>query len=394
MPPPDVIFEPDSDRNIIATYAVRSISGSVETPARLARKSLRPASERLAIKAYFADEKGGLLRLVYPVELFEPDNVAQWLGIFAGVLGSPHIIGLLDVLIPKILTDSYKGPKFGVEGVRVLVGTDGTRRPHLAASLGEIGMKVEEMSSMAYEVGSGGIDLFRDAEVLTDQSFCRLPTRIVSVMEALDRIREEGGHRILYAVNITSEASKILDRADMAIEHGANCLMIDVSAVGLSSVRQISDDASLAVPVHALRSSSALTSEHATSMPVFSKLMRLLGGDQLEIDIGGTVDEEAKASKDALLAEWPGFKGVFPVSAGDVYPCTVHSIVEGMGKDLVMLADEGVWTHPQGGRAGAIAMNQALDAAMGGIPIEAYATDHEELRNAIEHRGGEEGRRL
>jgi ribulose 1,5-bisphosphate carboxylase large subunit-like protein len=360
--------EPDPDKYVLATYVVPPLPRPVATYAQLAGKSLalRQASEGLAIRANFTDEKGGLLRLAYPIGLFEPDNVAQWIVLLTSILASPHITRLIDVSIPKILTDGYRGPKFGVEGLRALSGTDGTRRPHLAAPLGEIGMTAEEMSSMAYEVGSGGIDLFRDATALTDQGFCRLPSRVVKVMESLDRICEEGGQRILYAVNVTSEAPEVLDRADMAIEHGANCLMIDASAGGLSYIRQLSDDASIAVPIYVPRPSCEAEGGYIVSMSVFSKLVRLLGGDQLELEIGRGVDEEAKASKDALLLDWQGLKGVFPVAAGNVGVRTVHSIVEGLGKDLVVLADEGVWAHPQGGRAGAIAMHQALNAVMSG----------------------------
>jgi len=367
---PDVSYEPDSERNLLVTYAVRSVYGSVQTFAQVVaalvkNSAIRKTSERLTARVYFVDERSGSLKLAYPIELFEPDNVAQWLSIIAGDLRSSHIIGPLDVRIPKIMTECYKGPKFGIEGLRRLLGTEGTRRPHLAVALGEIGMTAEEMSTMAYDVGTGGIDLFRDVVALTDQSFCRLPTRVVSMMEAIDRVQEEGGRRILYAVNVTSEASKVLDRADTAIEHGANCLMIDVSAVGLSSVRQLSADASIAVPVHALCSFSALNGEHTSNL-IFSKLMRLLGCDQLEIGIGDAVDEEAKASKDALIVDWQGFKGVFPVAVGDINPRTIHSIIEEMGKDLVLFANEGVWAHPRGGRAGAMETNQAIDAAMGG----------------------------
>ena len=43
--------------------------------------------------------------------------------------------------------------------------------------------------------------------------------------------------------------------------------------------------------------------------------------------------------------------------------------------------------HPDGPRAGAAAVRQALDAISKGIPLEDYAKDHKELRRALEKWG-------
>jgi len=40
--------------------------------------------------------------------------------------------------------------------------------------------------------------------------------------------------------------------------------------------------------------------------------------------------------------------------------------------------------HPDGTRKGAMAMRQALEATMNGIPIEEYAEEHKELKRALE----------
>ncbi|GAG83374.1 unnamed protein product, partial [marine sediment metagenome] len=47
----------------------------------------------------------------------------------------------------------------------------------------------------------------------------------------------------------------------------------------------------------------------------------------------------------------------------------------------------GVWGHPDGGRAGAAAVRQAIDAAMGGVSLEKYAKGRRELRAALEKWG-------
>lgn len=407
----DLDYEPDPERNLLATYVLPPNSaeagpGVAEVLSSWTKvDALRRAAEGLAARVFHVDEAGGVFDIAYPVELFEPGNVAQWLSIFTGGLfgpGATDAIGLLDIRIPEKMRTPFGGPKFGLEGVRRIVGTDGTRRPHLGMAFGNLGMTAGEMSALAYEVGGGGVCLLRDNGALTDQGFCRMPARIVNVMEALDRVREEGGHRVLYAVNVTADAAKVLDRADTAIENGANCLMVDVFGAGLSSLSKLSEDASVAVPIHAnvaSREHCTLDGVRAISMLVLTRMMRLLGGDQIEMMNRGTgwsgaIFGESKALKGAMLEEWRGIKCAFPVAIGGIHPAVAHSLIGEFGKDVIMLADEAVRDHPKGSRAGAIALNQAIDAAMAGISVGSYAEDHEELRTALEGLGRWGGARI
>jgi len=395
----DLSYEPDPERNLLAKYLLPPS----EADARVAvapwpstkANALRHVTEEFAARVFRVDEEGGFIDVAYPVGLFEPGNVAQWLSILTGALfgpGTPDGIVLLDISMPEVMRAPFDGPKFGLEGVRRIIGTDITGRPHLGMAFGKLGMTAEEMSAEAYEVGSGGACLLRDNVALTDQGFCRMPIRIVNVMEALDRVHEEGGHRVLYAVNVTADADKVLDRADTAIENGANCLMVDVSDAGLSSLSKLGEDASVAVPIHAhvaSRMHCVRESVRATSISALTKLMRLLGGDQIEMAGGhgrsGTITTESRACKGAMLEEWRGIKRAFPVAIDGIHPGEAHYIIGELGKDIVVLADDGeIRDHPKGSRAGAMALNQAIDAALAGVSVESYAKDHEELRIALE----------
>jgi ribulose-bisphosphate carboxylase large chain len=50
----------------------------------------------------------------------------------------------------------------------------------------------------------------------------------------------------------------------------------------------------------------------------------------------------------------------------------------------VAQAGGGVHGHPDGTRAGAVSMRQALDSVMKGIPLEDYAKTHIELKKALQ----------
>ena len=128
-------------------------------------------------------------KLRYPYEIFEPGNIPQYLSVIAGNLfglGKLEAVRLLDIEIPRGLDGT--GPKFGIEGVRKLAGTETTRRPHVGTIIKpKDGLPPKDTAEVAYEAAIGGVDLLKDDETLTDQKFCPLIVRLEMVMEALER---------------------------------------------------------------------------------------------------------------------------------------------------------------------------------------------------------------
>jgi ribulose-bisphosphate carboxylase large chain len=62
----------------------------------------------------------------------------------------------------------------------------------------------------------------------------------------------------------------------------------------------------------------------------------------------------------------------------------ITKLVDIFGKDTVIQAGGGIHGHPDGTIVGAIAMRQAVNAAMKGIALKEYAEDHPELEKALE----------
>jgi ribulose-bisphosphate carboxylase large chain len=136
------------------------------------------------------------------------------------------------------------------------------------------------------------------------------------------------------------------------------------------------------------------------SMLVVSDVARLIGVDQLHI---GTVigklespAEEVIALRDNLMSrivepsprslgqDWDGVKPVLPTCSGGLHPGLIPELIRLVGTDIIIQAGGGVWGHPDGGRAGAAALRQAIEIGMTGGDLEAYARDHKELQRAIE----------
>ena len=338
---------------------------------------------------------GYITKIGFPDEIFEPGSFPQYLSVLSGNLyGLSKIahVRLLDIDFTKNTVAPYKGPKFGIEGIRKLTGTDKSGRPHVGTIIKpKVGLNPKDTAHVAYESAIGGIDLIKDDETLTDQKFCSMADRLPAVMEQLDRVKNDTGRTVLYAVNVSAPGDKILDRAEEAIDLGANMLMVDVIVCGLDAVRVLAEDPSVHIPLHVHRTMHAAMTrnpEHGVAMRTFCRMVRMAGGDQLHTGtISGKMEHDTAEllgdNKTLLDSNFFGLKTVFPVASGGLSPGGVAREIEVLGKDIILQAGGGVHGHPDGTRAGAAAMRQAVDAAMQGVTLKEYAKDHKELAAAL-----------
>ncbi len=338
--------------------------------------------------------EGNLVEIGFPEELFEPGNIPQYLSVVAGNLfglGSIDKVRLLDVIFPESLVRAHQGPRFGIEEARNILGVHD--RP-LAGTIikPKVGLNPKDTAEVAGQAVRGGLDLIKDDETLTDQAFCPMTDRVEAVMAELDRVETETGKKAFYAVNVTTGADEILERAEKVTDRGANMVMVDVLTAGFSALEVLSRN--VKVPVHVHRTMhGAMTRDrhHGISMVAISRLVRLAGGTNLHTGsylgkMAGDVGE-LDACRDALREGWYGLRRVFPVASGGLHPGNVSANLDGYGVDCIVQAGGGVHGHPGGTADGAKAMVQAVDAWRKGVSVKDYAADHRELKAAIEFWG-------
>lgn len=353
---------------------------------------VRGSESELAARVIKAE--GDYVEIGFPEALFEPGNIPQYLSVVAGNLfglGSLKKVRLMDVIFPESLVRAHSGPKFGIEDARKILGV--FDRPFVGTIIKpKVGLNPHDTAQVAAAAVRGGLDLLKDDETLTDQTFCPMVDRVEAVMAALDKVEKETGKKAFYAVNVTTGADQILDRAERAIDHGANMVMVDVLTAGFSALERLSRN--VKVPIHVHRTMhGALTRDrgHGISMLVISRLVRLAGGTNLHTGsyMGKMAREveENDLSRDALRGEWYGLKRVFPVASGGISPSAVAANLDGYGVDCIIQAGGGVHGHPGGTTAGAKAMVQAVEAWEKSIPIDEYAKTHKELETALKFWG-------
>lgn len=352
--------------------------------------TLKPYVEKLAACVFSIN--GNNFQVAYSSELFEPGNMPNILSSVAGnVFGLRALksLRLNDIIFPKELIQSFKGPKYGIAGIRKLLGVN--NRPFVGTIIKpKLGLKTKDHAKVAYEAWAGGCDVVKDDENLSSQRFNPFDDRVVQTLEMRDRAEEETGEMKVYMINVTAETEEMLKRAQFVKDHGGRYLMIDILTCGFSALQTLREN-DFGLVIHAHRAGHAAFTKnpkHGISMKVIAKVSRIIGVDQLHV---GTVvgkmsetKEEVSENCEALKTDMYGLKDALPVASGGLYPSLVPALMNFFGNDLVIQAGGGIHGHPEGTVCGAIAMRQAVDATLQGVSLKEYAKAHKELRAALE----------
>nr|VDD88678.1 RuBisCO long chain, Form III-b [uncultured archaeon] len=371
--------------------------------------TLKPHIRKIRARAF--EIKGNYVKIAYPIELFELGSVPQLLSSFAGnIFGMKAVnnLRLEDVHFPEVLLKSFRGPQYGIDGIRKLFKIH--KRP-LTASVPKpkVGMTTEEHCKVADDIWRGGVDFLKDDENLTDQKFNRFENRANKCFKIRDKVEIETGERKGYYINVTAETAEMLARAKLVHDLGGEYLMIDVMTAGFSgfqTLREFCHDHKMAMHCHrAFHSSFTRNPRHGMSMVALAKFVRVVGGDSLHV---GTVIGKLIGKKDEVLTierefennieegylkqpvlsqKWYNIKPAFAASSGGLHPGLVPQIMHMLGNDIVIQAGGGIHGHPMGSKSGAIALRHSIDAVMNNIPLTEYAKKSSELSMALEKWG-------
>ena len=396
-PKDDIIcyFRVEPAKGVTIEKAAEMVAGESSVGTWTDVSTMKPRIKDIGARIFSI--KGNNVKIAYPSILFEGGNMPQIMSSIAGnIFGMKAVknLRLEDVDFPSSLTKSFKGPLYGIDGIRKLLKVP--KRPLVGTIVKpKIGLNEKEHAKVAYDAWVGGIDIVKDDENLSNQKFNSFSKRIVETLKMRDKAEKETGEKKVYMPNITSESDTMLKRANFVKEAGGRYLMVDIITVGWSALQTVRNaDEDLKLVLHAHRAGhGAFTKDlkHGISMGVISKLTRIIGMDQLHV---GTVvgkmfetKEEVLQNCDALRGEMNGLKTTMPVSSGGLHACLIPSLVKIFGNDFIIQAGGGIHGHPGGTVSGAKSMRQALDAVMSNTDLKTYAKNHKELKQALEKWG-------
>ncbi len=352
-----------------------------------------------------------LVKIAYPLILWELDNIPQLMsGIAGNIFGMKAVqnLRLVDATLPLDYIKGSKGPHMGVEAIqKIFKKKEG---PILACvPKPKIGLTVAQHCQVAWDAWTGGIDLIKDDENLTSQSFNRFQDRVEEMAKTRDKAENETGEVKDALINVTAETHEMEKRVKLIHDHNFRYFMVDVVTTGFSGVQTLRNLAKdLEMLIHAHRAMHATFTKHYThgiSMYFLAKLMRLIGVDNIHIGtVVGKLDspkEDVLDMRDLLLKKeiseakgrrltqsWGSIKGTLPVASGGLHPGVLPEVLTVYETtDMVLQVGGGIHGHPDSTHGGAKATIQAIEAWQEGISLEEKAQSHPELKKALEKWG-------
>jgi ribulose 1,5-bisphosphate carboxylase large subunit-like protein len=246
-------------------YVDESVLGEVQTLEQLDDDEYRVA---FALPAENLDIGMGGLTNLWPV--------------VAGEVFNFHFIRhacLEELIMPSAYENYYRGPGYGIDGVRNLVGVG--EGPLFGSIIKpNIGLDPERSADVVRILSEAGFNFIKDDEICVSPSLCPLKERVKHISVVLNAYRDHTGRTVLYAANVTSDFSVLGKAAETALKSGAGGLMIDPFCTGLSALDYLRRN--FDAPIYAHRVGYGLfclCPNLSIEYRVFTKLIRLLGAD-------------------------------------------------------------------------------------------------------------------
>ena len=358
---------------IKATYYIESDSDSLEIAQDIAygqsigNPYIRtPYDEKLDkhLPQYYANGKH--ITIHYPKKNFSvKDGVNYLLSVLMGGqmdIGRIKACRLVDLDLSP-LTKRFPKPRYGVSGIKKLLGVQG--RPLFGAIIKpKIGLRPNQMAEVCRELAEGGIDFIKEDEILGEAHYAPLKVRVKVISDALK------GFKVLYAPCITADGGRVLTKAETAQKFGATALHLNIWC-GFGSYLHLREYTHL--PIFFQKSGDRIltTGPYSIESWILYKLIYLIGCDFAHVGMfGGYLSESVGEIKRRIEA----MGSVIPSFSCGAHPGVVGKLRHLFGDDIMITSGGAIHGHPLGVQAGAKAFRQALNG---------YTNPPLELREAI-----------
>lgn len=300
-------------------------------------------------------------------------------------------IRLQDIFFPDSYLKDFEGPQFGVAGLRQLLKIENEERPLFVGVVKpNIGLSPKDYAELAYQSFLGGLDIAKDDEMLGDTDYSR--TKVRSQLTSQKRLlaEEQTGSPKLQLANLTDENDSMPFLYEEAKAHGANVMMLDHYFTGFSSIRSLRRYADTPIMTHFAGQALFDRMTHfGVDGVVLVKLQRMMGADIIGLPgFGGRMknnDDSVLKNVKACLEPMGSIRPALPIAGGSDWAGTLPMVYEKIGSvDFGFISGRGIYSHPQGPKAGAQSLCQAWDAIKKKASLEEYAKSHAALKQALD----------
>jgi ribulose-bisphosphate carboxylase large chain len=335
--------------------------------------------------------------IAFPMDAIGTDLSALKTIAIGGVFSIKGMSGIriVDMKLPEAFATAHPGPQFGLPGSRRLTGVEG--RPIIGTIVKPaLGLRPHETAELVGELIESGVDFIKDDEKLMSPAYSPLAERVAAIMPLVLDHEQKTGKKVMVAFGIShTDPDQMMRNHDLVARAGGNAAVVNINSVGMGGMAFLRKRTELVI--HAHRNGWDILTRHpglGMDFSVWQQFWRLLGVDQFQINGIGAKYWEPDASfvRSFKAVSTPLFSpqdcampvacsGQWGGQAPETYARTRRTV------DLLYLCGGGIVSHPGGPTAGVIAVKQAWQATVDGIPLDEFAKSHVELRQSIEKFG-------
>jgi ribulose-bisphosphate carboxylase large chain len=375
---------------------------------------------------YDVDEAKELVKLAYPVDLFDRNitdgraMIASFLTLAIGNnqgMGDVEYAKMHDFYFPPEYLRLFDGPSTTIADMWRVLG-----RPHIDGGFivgtivkPKLGLRPRPFADACFEFWKGG-DFIKNDEPQGNQIFAPMKETIPLVVDAMRRAQDETGEAKLFSANITADDPfEMIARGEYILETFADladhvAFLVDGYVAGptaITTARRRFPNQYLHYHRAGHGAVTSPQSKRGYTAFVHCKMARVQGSSGIHTGTMsfGKMEGEASDKFTAYMLErdsadgpyyhqeWYGMNPTTPIISGGMNALRIPGFFENLGhSNVVMTAGGGSYGHIDGGAAGARSMRQAEQCWRAGAdPIE-FAREHQEFARAFESFPGEADR--
>lgn len=263
-------------------------------------------------------------------------------------------VRLMSFDLPTPLLSRWRGPRFGMEGLRAATGVHD--RALVCAVLKPLGRSPRELADLAFQFALGGADVIKDDQGLMDQPFCPFNERVSRCAEAVTKGAMQRGRPCLYMPHVSGSLDRMRRWAHRAKRAGAGGLLVAPGLTGFDSLRALAEDDALALPIASHPSLLGSYAAHPTSgiapAALYGRLPRLAGADISIYPSYGTGYAMTRGHCSAVAAAcrsaWHPIRPTAPTAAGRIGVEHVAELEPLYGRDVVFVLGSRIQQDPRG----------------------------------------------
>jgi len=367
---------------------------------------------------YEADEDRELIKLAYPVALFDRNitdgraMIASFLTLAIGNnqgMGDVEYAKMHDFYFPPEYLRLFDGPATTISDLWRVLG-----RPHVDGGFivgtivkPKLGLRPRPFADACHEFWMGG-DFIKNDEPQGNQVFAPMQETIPLVADAMRRVQDETGEAKLFSANITADDPfEMIARGEYILETFGEyashvAFLVDGYVAGPAAMTTARRRFPQQYLHYHRAGHGAVTSpqtQRGYTAFVLAKMARAQGASGIHTGTMSFGKMEGEA-EDRLMAymlerdsadgpyfhqEWHGMNPTTAIISGGMNALRIPGFFENLGhSNVIMTAGGGSYGHIDGAAAGATSMRQAEQCwKQGADPIE-FAREHREFARAFE----------